>query len=94
MESEGTYLLEIVREDGIAFANLPITRGNAWPVVDPLTEKQISEIRTDSQLVIASTVNRINEIRRKLSRNTVSLDETLTNLAQAKVEDMIKRGYQ
>lgn len=91
LDSVGTYLLEIVREDGIAFANIPITRGQAWPIIDPLSDKQVSEIRNDSALVITSTVDRINTLRKSLSRNSVSLDDTLTKLAQAKVDDMIRR---
>jgi rare lipoprotein A len=89
-----TYLLEIVREDGIAFANIPITRGNAWPVIDPLTEKQISEIRSDSNLVVRSTIDRINTLRNSLWKTPLTSDSTLSKLAQAKVDDMIRRGYQ
>ena len=66
LDTVGTYLLEIVREDGIAFANIPMTRGNAWPVIDPLTDEQISKIRSDRSLVIRSTVDRINTIRNAL----------------------------
>ncbi len=66
MEKIGTYLLEIVREDGIAFANIPITNGNAWPVIDPISDEQISKIRTDKTLVVSSTLSRINTIRNAL----------------------------
>ncbi|GAB0174887.1 MAG: hypothetical protein HHAS10_07660 [Candidatus Altimarinota bacterium] len=94
LDGEGTYLLEIVREDGIAFANISVTKGNAWPVVEMLSDKQISQIRDDRAQVIVSTVNRINDLRKNLGRNSVSLDDTLTKLAQAKVDDMIRRGYE
>ena len=94
LDTVGTYLLEIVREDGIAFANIPMTRGNAWPVIDPLTDEQISKIRSDRTLVIRSTVDRINTIRNALWKYSVNEDADLDILAQAKVEDMIRRGYQ
>ena len=66
LDTVGTYMLEIVREDGIAYAYIPITYGNAWPIIDVLTPSEISTLRTDSPLVKRSTIDRINVLRNSL----------------------------
>lgn len=73
---------------------MPISKGDVWPVIEPLTEKEVTRIRSDRLQVKKDTFTRINTLRSELGRSSLILDPDLTRLADAKVEDMIVRGYQ
>ena len=65
LPAEGSYILEIVREDGIAHANIPLTRGRVWSILDPLTDEQTRTIRKDKNTVMNATFRSINTLRMK-----------------------------
>jgi rare lipoprotein A len=90
---EGSYILEIVRQDGIAYANIPLSKGKIWNILDPLTDLQIRTLRKNRNAIIASTFLDIGNIRSRVGKTPVVLDQTLSILAQAKVDDMISRNY-
>jgi hypothetical protein len=94
MDQVWTYLFEIVREDGIAYVNIPITRWAVWPLLDPIPEDQVSTVRQNTKIIIESILSRINTIRKQASRSPIVLDTRLSKIADAKVKDMIKRNYQ
>ncbi len=94
LPQEGNFMLEIVRQDGIAYVNIPIARWNIWSIIDPLADIQIRTIRKNVDIVRASILDEINILRKNVSRVPVILDHTLSTLAQAKVDDMILRNYQ
>lgn len=62
----GTYKLETVLQNGYAYFNLPITHGSVWNIISPLTQKEISTIRSDATLVSSKTIDRINSLRKSL----------------------------
>lgn len=90
---EGTYLIEAVRSDGIAYFNLPITRGKVWNILKPYPDESISVIRKSSEMVEKYQLSRINLLRAGLGRNMLIQDALLDRIAQAKVDDMIARNY-
>ncbi len=94
LPQEGNFMLEIVRQDGIAYVNIPIARWNIWSIIDPLADIQIRTIRKNVDSVRASILDEINILRKNISKAPVTLDHTLSTLAQAKVDDMIMRNYQ
>jgi len=91
---DGNYILELVRNDGIAYANIVIPRGNIWSIIDPLTDLEIRTVRKNTDIVRQSILLEINTLRKQINKNSVILDPTLSILAQAKVDDMIARNYQ
>jgi uncharacterized protein YkwD len=91
---EWIYLLEIVREDGVAHANTTLARWAVWPVLTAIPEVQVRSIRTDTTLIRRENLSRLNTLRTRLGRTRLIVDPTLTTLAQAKVDDMIARDYQ
>ena len=91
---EWSYILELVQQNGIAYVNIPMNRGNIWPIIEPLSDIQIRTIRKNGTIVRSDTLESINEVRKKVGRSSVVLDDTLSLLAQAKVDDMINRNYQ
>lgn len=94
LSEDGNYILELVRNDGIAYANIMIPRGNVWAIIDPLTDTEIRTIRKNPDTVRQSILFEINTLRKKINKSSVILDHTLSTLAQAKVDDMIARNYQ
>lgn len=92
--SEGVTLFEVVREDGLAYANIPLIFGNVWSII-PKTPREITGIiRTDTAQIQEETLLRVNEVRAQVGALPVKLDPSLSRLAQEKVRDMIVRGYQ
>jgi uncharacterized protein YkwD len=62
-----------------------------WSILPSLSESEIRTIRKKKETIITDTKDRINTLRDALSLPKVTLDLTLTKLAQAKVDDMITR---
>jgi uncharacterized protein YkwD len=93
MES-GNSILEFVWQDGTAYLNIPLSRGNVWSIIDPLSEDQIKTIQKNKNIVQSAILEAINRIRKKVKISPVTMDHTLSILAQAKVDDMIARNYQ
>lgn len=91
---DGPYRLEIVKDDGIAYVNTTYTRGNVWSIIPILSSEMISQVRKDQNLVINSLLKKINILRASSREDLVILDDTLSRLAQEKVQDMIDRSYQ
>ncbi len=89
----GTYMIEIVKDDGTAYVNLPITRGMVWNIIQPYTKESIKNIRKNSDSIKKYAISRINSIRASLGRNLLLSDDFLSKIAQAKVDDMIARKY-
>lgn len=59
-----------------------------------MADIQIRTIRKNVDSVRASILDEINILRKNISKAPVTLDHTLSTLAQAKVDDMIMRNYQ
>lgn len=89
----GTYKLEVNDTAGFAYFNLPIIRGNIWNIIPPLSSAEIRNIKTSPTGVRIQSLTAINLLRSRLSRTTLSLDPTLTELAQKKAEDMALYNY-
>jgi uncharacterized protein YkwD len=94
LDRDGVYMLEIVREDWVAHVNKPIIKWVVWPILPALRDDEMTTIRREKQEVIASTYTKINLVRKNIGRTALILDQDLTKIAEAKVADMIKRGYQ
>ena len=93
MPDNGTYMLEAVRSDGIAYFNFPINRGAVWNIIQPYPTQNPAFIQTNSITVTNTVVNHINKLRAGLGRWLLSIDPDYSKLAQAKVDDMIRRNY-
>lgn len=91
---EWSYMLEVVKQDGIAYINTPLYRWRVWSIIKPLTDASIRTISKNIASVRQSNLERLNFLRTKLGREKLTLDPILTTLAQAKVDDMIVRWYE
>jgi hypothetical protein len=60
----GVYKIETVRDDGIAYFNLPISKNIFWSMIEPLSENEKSTIRTDKKVIDRDILNKINTIRK------------------------------
>lgn len=89
----GTYKLETVTNKWFAYFNFPITKGNVWNIINPLSYEERTTIKNQRTTVERDIVAGINKIRAWLGRPLVSVDTTLTNLAQAKANDMASNWY-
>jgi uncharacterized protein YkwD len=92
-KENGMYKLEINGSDGIAWINIPITQGNAWNIINKFRNNEDKAIRSSLSIVQKYALSRINMLRNSLSRKTVILDETLSEIAQLKAKDMYTRKY-
>lgn len=90
-KTDGTYLIELVQSNGLAYVNLPLTRGQVWNVLSTISPEDIRAIRTKFSVIEKYVLNRLNIIRASLSRDFLVTDPELTRLAQEKVDDMIRR---
>ncbi|MBP6981407.1 hypothetical protein KBB25_01380 [Candidatus Gracilibacteria bacterium] len=88
LSSIGTYRLEFVQSDGLAYINIPITRGMVWNILSP--NLPIKKRNLSSATFFSS---QINIIRASLGKNLLLLDDELSSLAQGKVNDMLDKGY-
>lgn len=93
MPDSGVYKIETVRNNGIAYFNLPISKNQFWSIVEPMTMSQRTTIRTDRAIIDASIIRKINIIRAGLGLNPISQDNKLSNLAQQKATDMATYNY-
>lgn len=89
----GTYKLETVRQNGYAYYNIPIIHGNVWNIIKPLTETEISTIRSDVTLVTNTTIDRINTLRKSLWKSPLVESSILQKLATAKANNMAQYDY-
>lgn len=88
LSSIGTYRLEFVQSDGLAYINIPITRWMVWNILSP--NLPIKKRNLSSATFFSS---QINIIRASLWKNLLLLDDELSSLAQWKVNDMVDKGY-
>jgi hypothetical protein len=93
MNSDGTYLLELLREDGTAYVNMPLFRGRVWPVIDVFTKEQMNLVISDRKKVINDVLTRLNILRSEQKKSLLMLDSELSKIAQAKVDDFVARKY-
>lgn len=89
----GTYKLETVTDKGFAYFNLPINKWTVWNIINPLSYDEIVTIKNQRFTVERDIIAEINRIRAWLWRPLVSIDTILTNLAQAKANDMAINWY-
>lgn len=81
--------IETVRSDWLAYFNIPVSKNLFWSVVPPITDRQITTLRTDKKIVDRYVLKNINIIRSKLRKPPLIIDPTLTSLAQAKAQYML-----
>lgn len=93
IKDQGTYKLELVQSDGFAYVNTPIYQGAVWGILPTISESEKVAIQNQASIVERDVLFAINQIRASLGRNLLSLDTTLTSLAQAKAENMAKDEY-
>ena len=86
-------MIEAVKEDGVAYFNLPITQGKVWPILEPYPEEKSRYIEKDASIIKRTITDQINLLRRSLNRGVLLKDESLSQLAQAKADDMANRNY-
>ena len=87
------YKIEAVSSNWYAYFNLPISRSQFWSIRDPITDIQKSTLRTDLKQVQAYGLKTINELRIRFAIEPLILDQTLSDLAQHKANDMAKYEY-
>jgi len=98
--SIGLYFIEINSSQGLAIYNAPIYIGNIFPLlpdfkdledsIDPVSKSQvenhISNLRNE-------LLQLINKDRTRYHLSSVTLDTSLTNMAQAHANDMVLNNY-
>jgi hypothetical protein len=70
----GIYKIETVRSNGVAYFNLPISKGQFWSIIDPMTESQKMTLRDNKATIDATIVKRINNIRIGLGLTPLTID--------------------
>ncbi len=93
LPDDGTYMIEAVQENGVAYFNFPVNRGLVWNILEPMSHEEMTTIRKNINLIRASGIKRINTLRAGLGRNFLVADPILERLAQLKAEDMADRDY-
>ena len=63
---DGSYQIELVREDGIAYVNTSLTRGTVWSLLSPFSDEVLRTIRKSTTIVIQDTLKKINTLRMTL----------------------------
>lgn len=63
---DGSYQIELVREDGIAYVNTSLTRGTVWSLLSPFSDEVLRTIRKSTAIVIQDTLKKINTLRMTL----------------------------
>lgn len=89
----GVYKIETVRDNGIAYFNLPISKNSFWSIIEVVSDDLRKTLRTDKKIIATDTVANINRLRASLGRGILVQDKNLTELAQKKAEDMAKYNY-
>ena len=87
------YKVEAVSSNWYAYFNLPLSKSPYWSIVSPLSDWERSVLRTDTTLIHQNILTSINTLRKWLGRSTLTIDPTLTELAQRKATDMATYKY-
>lgn len=94
LSQTGVSLLEILKDDGTAYVNIPVSPENGWSVLPKIEDAKIRNIVSDVSTVRSELIKNVNTLRAGLSLNLLREESELSRLAQAKVDDMIARDYQ
>jgi uncharacterized protein YkwD len=89
----GVYKIETVRSNGVAYFNLPVSKSQFWSIIDPMTESQKMTLRNNKVAIDTSILKKINNIRKGLGLNPLTIDQKLSNIAQQKSIDMATYNY-
>ena len=89
LKQSGFYLVEVNYDNGFAAYNGPIAYGEILPVSPNNYDRTQRDIgNTDGSIVASESLNFVNGIRARSGKSSLSLDDTLNNLATIKANDM------
>lgn len=93
---DGLHMIEINNAEGLAALNMPIYPGDTLPLIPSLSERRPRKPVANTQSPEAMKtdfLNRINQDRERYDRPLLSLDASLSALAQARSDDMVAQNY-
>lgn len=90
---EGTYFMEIVKQDGTALLWQPLYVGNIYPILSYQTVEPVRWQTTDSDSLEKLILFEINQIRQKLGLKELVIDEKLQNLAHYYAQKMAREHF-
>ena len=94
LKKSWVFKLEILKANGEAFINIPIVYwNNIWPITSPYSDDQLKKINYNLETVKNDNLRRLNQLRATYNLAPLKLDNELTKIAQAKVDDFIIRKY-
>lgn len=95
-KSNELHFFEINDEQGLAAVNIPVYPKNIYPLIPnpiDLASLKPEPLSSDLGALKNEMLELVNSDRADHGRSAVSLDSSLTQLAQAKADDMVARGY-
>lgn len=93
MREVGVYLVEVNYDTGFAAVVTPVTYGPAFPILPNILDLTSRSVESTTTGIVDRTLENINSLRAKQSLGTLTVDPTLTRLAQAKADDMGINNY-
>lgn len=89
LKQAGLYRVEVNYDNGFAAYNGPVTYGDILPVYpNDYDSVQKNITASDSSTVAIESLDFVNAVRAKSGKSSISLDDTLGNLATIKANDM------
>ncbi|MFH0820227.1 MAG: septal ring lytic transglycosylase RlpA family protein [Candidatus Peregrinibacteria bacterium] len=89
----GLHFLEINNAEGLAAINIPLYPAGSFPLLPNPTDFKESLMKLDVTKVPKEFLDLVNQDRQAQVRSKVTLDDSLSALAQARAEDMVKNHY-
>ena len=91
LKQTGLYLVEVNYDNGFAAYNGPVAYGEILPIYpNDMDSVQKNISNADTSIVASESLKFVNSVRAKSSKSALSLDDTLSNLATIKANDMAK----
>jgi rare lipoprotein A len=95
-ESTGIHFLEINNAEGLAVINVPIYIKNQFPLIPTardLSDGNAVDLGTDLPKLRNQFLTLVNADRKQFGLNSLALDDSLSNLAQYRSDDMVAKNY-
>ncbi len=97
LPENGTYIVELNNDQGIAVINHPVYRTNYFPLIPDYFDLNSAKLNKflviDEDAEVDNLLNYINKDRKKVGLKKVVLDADLSSLAEYHIADMINNNY-
>lgn len=95
-KTDSPYFFEINDEQGIAAVNIPVYPESDFPLIPnpvDLSDLKAVSLGSDLSALQNQMLQLVNADRAAFSLNTLNLNSSLSQLAQSRADDMVKRNY-